>query len=150
MSKTLRQDVLLFTLPSLQFAFDGFADQINPRLAILKGGVHTNDRLPSKRESQPLGPKLFPSHVFRTYVIDDCSYISYVRNNSKGIAMATTDQLRKAQQNVGLTLNSFPRERYIRELEAAGQSNLRRLTKVELFKRIRAAGIQIKPDWRPS
>lgn len=61
--------------------------------------------------------------------------------------MATTDQLRKAERRQGLTLNSFPRERYIRELEATGQTGIRSLSKIELFQRICKAGINIVPDW---
>lgn len=62
--------------------------------------------------------------------------------------MATTDQLRKAQQRSGLALNDFPRDRYILELEAIGQTNVRNLSKVELWKRVREAGIHIIPDWQ--
>lgn len=62
--------------------------------------------------------------------------------------MATTDQLRKAERKSGLTLNAFSRERYIRELEAAGHTNVRGLTKTEAFNRIRDAGISIVPEWQ--
>jgi hypothetical protein len=61
--------------------------------------------------------------------------------------MATTDQLRKAERYQGLTLNAYPRDRYVRELEAIGQTGIRALSKIELWKRVREAGIQIKPDW---
>ncbi len=62
--------------------------------------------------------------------------------------MATTDQLRKAERSIGLTLNAYPRSRYIIELEAIGQLGIRGLSKVELWKRVRAAGIHIVPDWQ--
>jgi hypothetical protein len=61
--------------------------------------------------------------------------------------MATTDQLRKAEQGPAMPLNSFPRERYILELEAVGQKGIRGLPKLELWKRVIAAKITIKPDW---
>lgn len=63
--------------------------------------------------------------------------------------MATTDQLRKAERHTPgtLSLHAYPRERYLAELEAAGQSGLRALSKVELYKRVIAAGIKIVPDW---
>jgi hypothetical protein len=61
--------------------------------------------------------------------------------------MATTDQLRKAERRTGLALNSFPRERYIQELEAIGQKGVRSLSKVDLWKRVLAAKITIIPDW---
>lgn len=61
--------------------------------------------------------------------------------------MATTDQLRKAERGPSMPLNSFSRERYIKELEAIGQEGVRSLSKVDLWKRVRAAGIEIKPDW---
>jgi hypothetical protein len=62
--------------------------------------------------------------------------------------MATTDQLRKAERKQGVMLNDFSRDRYIRELEAAGHTNVRGLTKTEAWIRIRNAGIQITPDWK--
>ena len=62
--------------------------------------------------------------------------------------MATTDQLRKAERVFGLTLNAYSRDRYIRELELIGQKGVRSLSKVELWKRVRTAGIIIVPDWR--
>lgn len=61
--------------------------------------------------------------------------------------MATTDQLRKAERNTGLTLNAYSRDRYIQELEAVGQTGVRALSKVELWKRVRRARIVIVPDW---
>ena len=60
--------------------------------------------------------------------------------------MATTDQLRKAERNMGLTLNAYPRDRYISELEAIGQTGIRALSKVDLWKRVREAKINIVPD----
>lgn len=62
--------------------------------------------------------------------------------------MATTDQLRKAERGPAMPLNSFPRERYIQELEAIGQRGIRGLPKVELWKRVIAAKIEIIPEWR--
>ena len=66
--------------------------------------------------------------------------------------MATTDQLRKAERHTpgGLSLHAYPRARYLAELEAAGQTGLRSLSKVELYKRVREAGIKIVPDWHRS
>jgi hypothetical protein len=62
--------------------------------------------------------------------------------------MATTDQLRKAEQRGGqMALNDFSRDRYVRELEAVGQKGVRGLSKLELFKRVREVGIKIVPDW---
>lgn len=62
--------------------------------------------------------------------------------------MATTDQLKKAERATGLTLNAYSRDRYIRELEAAGQVGVRGLSKVDAWKRVREANIEIVPDWR--
>lgn len=61
--------------------------------------------------------------------------------------MATTDQLRKAEQRQGPQLNDYSRDRYIQELEAAGHTGIRGLTKLELFKRVRENGIDIVPAW---
>lgn len=61
--------------------------------------------------------------------------------------MATTDQLRKAERGPAMPLNSYPRERYIKELEAIGHTGVRGLTKLELWKRVVAEKIVIKPDW---
>ena len=63
--------------------------------------------------------------------------------------MATTDQLRKAENHVGRpALNDWSRERYIKELKVIGQVDLDKLSKLELFKRVLLAGIVIKPDWK--
>lgn len=61
--------------------------------------------------------------------------------------MATTDQLRKAERGPEMPLNSYPRQRYIKELEAIGQTGVRSLSKLELWKRVIAAKIAIRPDW---
>ena len=65
--------------------------------------------------------------------------------------MATTDQLRKAetppQNAAGLTLNAYPRERYIRELEARGWTGIRGWSKAALFRKVVELGIKIVPDW---
>ena len=63
--------------------------------------------------------------------------------------MATTDQLQKASMRGGRpALNDFSRARYISELEAAGETGVRSLTKVQAFARIRELGIKIIPDWK--
>jgi hypothetical protein len=65
--------------------------------------------------------------------------------------MATTDQLRKAERGPqnpsGLTLNAYPRDRYISELEARGWTGIRGWSKLKLFATICKLGIKIIPDW---
>ena len=63
--------------------------------------------------------------------------------------MATTDQLRKAERipASGLTINAYPRDRYIRELEARGWAGIRGWSKIELFSKVVELGIKIVPDW---
>ncbi len=63
--------------------------------------------------------------------------------------MATTDQLKKAEchQPGKLYLNAYTRARLLAELKAIGQTGISGLSKVEIYKRVIAAGINIVPDW---
>lgn len=56
--------------------------------------------------------------------------------------MATTDQLQKAQQRVGLQLNDFPKSKYVSELKKAG-FNTKSLTKVEAYRLIKLHSIPV-------